>query len=229
MQVNSDSVDDTKVTEVCLDVCKSKLFAEKSCNIKVSGSARRKSLSLKKRKNATQQEVTSVDAKKLCNMNLCCESQQANDVICAETLNPLAEDCAIISKRALPLSPTFSPRKTTCSSFSPSELGKCVVTNEEQTPTAGFNASISLFSSPSPNLLTSPHASRNKQAKRTLFPSPATRTENSSEYANVSCLGSDISLSEFLNLSAVVSSEASAINRYLVLEVVSQTSADIGR
>lgn len=125
-----------------------------------------------------------------------------------------------LSSRQLPLSPTFSPRKNTQSSFSPLELEKCLATSEEDAQTPGFSTSIPLFSTPSPNITVSPHTERKKDAKRTLFPA----TDNPTIVANTSsdCF-SDISLSEFLlNLSSVGSSPD--INRYLVLEVTTQTS-----
>lgn len=137
----------------------------------------------------------------------------------------------------LPVSPTFSPRKTTFSSFSPLLLNDSC---DGQSQTPNFNTSVSLFSTPSQqdsNTLKAPKSELTKVVKRALFPHNVAKTESylkvSGHHVSDFSEFSDISLSEFLNTSTETSAETSAetytIDRYLVLEVTSQTSIDNGR
>lgn len=211
-----------------------------SCsNITTSGSASRISLSLKKRKHTTDTTNTvpqKVDdeVKKVCKDSNISGSKydiMSVPVSNSTSISPEDHSAKSLSRMSLPFSPTFSPRKNTCSSFSPLELGKRLAANEEQAQMPGLNTSIPLFSTPSPNVISSPHTERKKVAKRALF--SITPMESSSECADASnshdCFfGNDVSLSEFLNISNVMDSiETPEINRYLVLEVATQASAEV--
>ena len=135
-----------------------------------------------------------------------------------------------LSGLELPDSPTFSPRKAMSStSFSPlfSLLAGC----EEKLQTPCLNTSVPLFSTPinSGLLSCTPTAASTPTtvtgAKRILFhattPADHVRSRHDSEVS----FKDDISLSEFLNCSL---SDSIGINQYLVLEVGTQTSVEVG-
>lgn len=120
-----------------------------------------------------------------------------------------SKKCTALPSTALPISPTFSPRKVTLSSFSPIELRK----------------SLGKYSQlPNSDVVIS---ETRKTAKRTLFSQDST-TATSQEHSGLNncSFESDVSLSEFLNLSSASCNHhhSPEVNRYLVLEVTTQTS-----
>ncbi len=139
----------------------------------------------------------------------------------------------------LPVSPTFSPRKHSLSSFSPFLLKDSHQCSQGiESPNEDLTNSIPLFSTPlqSDSRFTSPNK---KVTKRALF-----LHDSDSLYEKETCaddgkttngsvhefsFGGDISLSQFLyNSMDVSNNKGTSLNRYLVLEVVTQTSTEIG-
>lgn len=120
----------------------------------------------------------------------------------------------------LPKTPTFSP------TFSPHMLRSSLA------ETLSANKSISLFSPPSQleqSVSWSPR-SEQKKAKRALFPYNGlaeNHIESSAGSNKEYSFGNDVNLSEFLNSFEAMSETTNVINRYLVLEVVTQTSTKV--
>ena len=194
--------------------------------ITTSRSAGRKSLSLKKRSHPFSQKLNGIAKKQCAAENV--DALQSQEVL---KVSPNNGSCGKLpASMLLPVSPTFSPRKKSCSSFSPMDLEACLGAKDKQSATPGFNSSMPLFSSPLPSTLVSPCGQSKHAAKRLLFPtktSSSVRESDSLDQTADSFFGNDISLSDILDLSVASTAQAASINRYLVLEVVTQTSVEV--